>query len=289
MDAAVQRRTASEHSLERLKLARRLAQAWVAQPGCIAVAVVGSAAEGCSDKASDLDMCVFWSQAPGFEALDSVRAGNGNPERFLLIGEPAEGGCVESYPVDGIRTDFAHSTLELWQQQTDEVLVQLNLDSPWQKGMAGTLGCVPLYGADHITALQARLRPYPDALRLAMLQRYCRFMPLLALKGQALERGDLLWASQLIAGYCENILYTLCALNSVYHAMEFKRLEGFISRELAIAPDRLAARLDSAVSAGPLRGAEYIEPLVLETLSLVEQHFPDYDTLPVRRRFERPV
>ncbi len=285
MDAALQRRQVNEHSQERMKLARRLAQHWVAQPGCIAVMVMGSAAEGTSDAASDLDMGIYWAEAPRREVLEAARTAFGGGEHIFFFGDPADGGCAESYRIDGIKTDFAHSTLELWHAQTDEVLEKLNIDSLWQKGMSGTLGCLPLYGADTIAALQARLRPYPETLRLAMLERHCRFMPLYALTDQALGRGDLLWASQLISDYANRILFTLCALNGIYHAMEFKRLESFVSRELPLAPASLAARLDSSVAGGPQRGAETIAQLVRETLDLVAQYCPEYDIAPVRARF----
>lgn len=276
----------TEASQERLRLARKLAALWTALPGCRAVAVVGSAAEGTSDSASDLDMCVFWETAPRREDMDTVKAQAGEGERILFLGDPAEGGCVESYRVEGIKVDFAHSTAELWHQHTDEVLEKLNLDSPWQKGMSGTLSCNVLYGSEFIGALQARLRPYSESLRQAMLSRYCRFLPLYALRGQALGRGDLLWLKALLVEYSTNMLYTLCALNGAYHAMEFKRLHRFIERELPIAPPNLHARLDAMLLAKPEQAVEQVAELVRETLSLVEQHCPAFDVAPAKARFE---
>jgi hypothetical protein len=252
----------------------------------LAVALLGSAKDGSSDSASDVDMAIYWRSAPERAVLEQFKTAHGTGDYIFFFGDPAQGGCAESYRIGGIKHDFAHSTLELWHAESDSVLEQLNLDTLWQKGMHGTLDCLPLYGAEVIAGLQARLRPYPETLRLAMLGKYCRFMPQYALSRQALGRGDLLFFYQLLVEYENNILFTLCALNGVYHAMEFKRLHRFVEAELPIAPPKLAQRLDAVLRAEPPDAVAQVDLLVSETLELVARHCPAFDLTPVRKRYE---
>jgi hypothetical protein len=275
--------------------AERMARRWAAEDGVLAVLLAGSVVEEACDDSSDVDMCVYWAQPPRADVLDAVKAEHGSGERFLFLGRPEDGGCVESYAIGGIRHDFAHTTLEVWEQQTAEVLDQLNVDSLWQKGMHGTLHGVALHGAEVIDRLRARITPYPDALQLAMLQRHCAFPRQEVLERYARARGDLLFYYELLTKLATNLLFTLCAVNRVYHAMEFKRLSRFVARELPLAPPGLAARLDALLTAdptapgdggsGPAAPAPDLGALVAETLALVDTHCPQFDTAPVRQRW----
>jgi hypothetical protein len=266
--------------------ARRVGGRWAAEPGVIAVLLVGSSVEETCDEASDVDMCVYWAQPPARGALESVKAEFGTGERFFFFGEPEQGGCVESYRIGGIRHDFAHSTLEMWEAQTEDALGKLNLDSPWQKGLHGTLHGQVLHGAEVVEGLRQRIAPYPEALRLAMLGRYCSFTPRWTIQRQAQQRGDRLFYFELLTKLQTNLLYTLCAVNGVYHAMEFKRLHRFVAQEFSQAPPDLAARLDALFAAPAEEFPDDLPALVAETLALVEAHCPQFDTAPVRKRWE---
>jgi predicted nucleotidyltransferase len=269
----------------RLASARRLGEVWAAQPGVIAVMLFGSVAEGDCDSASDVDMGVYWSEPPSREVLELVKSQYGSGERFFYFGEPEEGGCVESYRIGGIRHDFAHSTIELWQAHTDDVLDKLNLDSPWQKGLHGTLHGIVLSGAEVIEPLRARLTPYPEPLRLAMLKKHCSFRPLNVLESYARARGDYLFYYELLTKLISDLLFTLCAVNGVYHAMEFKRLERFVAREFSHAPDQLAARLNAQLCGNPVEGRADLPLLVEETLDIVAAQCPQFDIAPVREKW----
>jgi hypothetical protein len=263
-----------------------MAQRFEGEPGLLGVLLLGSTVEETCDSASDVDMALYWEAVPPFERLDAVKAEYGSGERFFLFGDPGEGGCVEAYRVDGMRHDFAHCTPESWHAQTDDVLLNLNVDSLWQKGMHGTLHGEVLSGGALIEEFRARIRAYPDTLQLAMLQRYCTFTPEWTIEHQARRRGDLLFYYDLLVKVQTGLLFTLCALNRVYHAMEFKRLHRFVARELPLAPRDLAARLDSLLAAGAGSVPPDLGPLVEETLDLVAEHCPEFDIAPARKRWQ---
>ena len=279
----------NEATAIRLESATRMGQHWAGEPGVIAVLLTGSTVEETCDATSDVDMCVYWATAPTRDMLDAVKAECGSGERFFFFGEPEQGGCVESYPIGGIRHDFAHTTLEIWDAQTADVLEQLNLDSLWPKGMYGTLRGRALHGADVIDGLRGKLAPYPDRLQLALLGKYCQFRAHATIRRYAQERGDLLFYFELLTTLETNLLFTLCAVNRVYHAMEFKRLPRFIEREFAHAPANLAARLDALLTGDVATFPPDLIALVEETLAIVEAQCPEFDTTPVRAKWQLVV
>lgn len=255
------------------------------EPGLLGALLLGSAAAGTCDSASDVDLALYWAEVPERSRLDAIMAAQGAGQRWLFAGSPADGGCVESYQIAGVRHDFAHMTPELWHAETDAVLEELNLDSQWQKGMHGTLHGEVLCGAGLIETLRGRIRVYPQRLQAAMLARYCTFTPLWTIEHQARLRGDLLFYFDMLVRLQTNLLFTLCAVNGVYHAMEFKRLHRFATQELQHAPRGLAARLDRMLHADPREPAPELPALVDETLDLVATHCPDFPLAPVRERW----
>src|SRR4051794_11742118 len=96
----------TEASQKRLESAQRLAKIYTAQLPAKAVLVTGSVAQGVCDNISDVDMCLYYEEMPSAAAIQAVREVVGGGERIYFAGDPAEGGCIEIYPVDGIKHDF---------------------------------------------------------------------------------------------------------------------------------------------------------------------------------------
>lgn len=167
---------ASEASNFLLALARRNMQVYAAHPSARAILVTGSAAEGVSDFYSDLDMILYYEKLPVAEELsDASRRNQGEGRRILASGEDE---LLEAYQVQGVECQFAHATVATWERDIATVLEDLDVTTPLQKALAGTLIAVPLYGEPLIRSWQARIAAYPEALAQAMVSHYLNFFPI---------------------------------------------------------------------------------------------------------------
>lgn len=167
----------TEASQYLIALAGGVAKVYTAHPMARAAMLSGSAAEGESDLYSDIDMMVYHEDLPSEEALEAGRQQNNGSAILWRLGDRAEGAVMESYKVDGVECQIVHSTIAAWESQMAVVLEQLDVTSPLQKALSGTLAAVPLYGEAFIAQWKAKAANYPDALRDKMVTHYLTFFP----------------------------------------------------------------------------------------------------------------
>jgi hypothetical protein len=271
----------TEPSRQLLALAREIAGVYVAELAPRALLVTGSAAEGVSDRWSDLDLIAHYDELPSEAAIGAARRRAGGGELHVL--GPWDGDSfVESFPVRGVECQVAHGTVAATERRMDQVLVDLDVDSVFQKAMDGLQHGVPLHGADLIERWQRRLAGYPEALRRAMVEQHLRFFPLWMIGERMAVRDATLFRQQMLVETSLHLLAVLAGLNGVYFSsFQFKRMHTFADR-LASRPSDLADRIERLFSA-PDQAADELEALVGETLTLVERELPDVDTSRPRR------
>src|SRR5579862_7661105 len=137
--------SATPESVYLVALARELAGEFSTLPSVRASMISGSAAEGCSDRYSDVDMMVYYDLLPADEELDSSRVRNKGGERLWLAGDRTTGALMESYRVRGVECQIVHVTIAAWERDMATVLEQYTADTPLQKALAGTLTATPLF------------------------------------------------------------------------------------------------------------------------------------------------
>jgi hypothetical protein len=267
-----------------LGIAKRIARAHADIPGARASMVTGSVAEGKSDFYSDVDMTVYYDELPADEILQAARVANGGSARVWFVDDRNNGGVMEAYTIDGVECQIGHITVAGWERDMASVLEGLDVTSPLQKALSGTLTCIPLFGDAWIEKWKAIARNYPDALALAMVEKHLNFFPLWGLQGRMSTRDATLWMQQSVLEGSHNILAILAGLNRVYFStFQFKRMHDFVA-ELRIAPEDLAARIEALCHAPASVAASALEELVQETLALVRAHMPQVDTTKAGRR-----
>jgi hypothetical protein len=278
-------RQSSEASDFLLALARRNMQVYAAHPSARAILVTGSAAEGVSDFYSDLDMILYYEKLPAAEELSNASQHNqGEGRRILASGEDE---LLEAYQVQGVECQFAHATIATWERDIATVLEDLDVTTPLQKALAGTLVAVPLYGEPLIRGWQARIAAYPEALAQAMVSHYLDFFPIWSIQQRMITRDATVWMQQLLVETAYNLLGVLAGLNRCYYSsFQFKRMRHFIT-QLTITPIDFVDRLEAVFHADIPSAISQIEALVRETVALVEQHMPNIDTTSARQRLER--
>lgn len=267
-----------------LTLARRVALAHRPLPGAVAAMVTGSVAKGLADEHSDIDMAVYYSgPLPDDPCLEHICVSLGGQNRRPL-GPREEGGFVEAFDLGGVEVQLIHSTIAGQESTMDELLVQLAVDTPLAKALEGMLNCEPFYGEDYIQRWKARAADFPQALRLAMVNRYLRFFPAWGVQSQFTTRDASVWYHQMLAENVSHLVGVLSGLNSVYYTpFQFKRMARHVA-QLTVAPERLGPRLEGLFHAPAERALPELERLVAETLTLVEAQLPEVDTAAARRR-----
>jgi predicted nucleotidyltransferase len=272
----------------RYELAERLAAIIRTHPQVRAMAIAGSVAQGVADEVSDIDMVVYYEQTPTREELEAFREQAGGSNWIFFYGDPAEGGCAISFACEGIKCDFAISTLAKWEDNMEEVLTLHKADSPMQKALSGILDAVPLFGEAYITLWKGQAAEYPDALAEAMVKKHLKFYPPWVTERMVAKRGDLLFLYEIFTEAGKNILGVLMGLNRRYHWGEFKRTDALLAG-LEIAPPNLAERLHRVLRDEPETAAQELHTLIEDTFLLIEKHLPQLDISETVHRYRRPL
>jgi hypothetical protein len=257
---------------------------YIGLPQTKAILSMGSVAYGIVDRYSDIDIAIYCDELPSEDQLRGAMLSNGAAELGWILGDHESGGLIESYHVNGVECQFAHSTIALWESYMDSVLVSLDVDSPIQKALSGILVGVPIYGPELIERFKARAREYPPSLAKAMVEKYMAF-PRLWVIGERLQPRDaLLWRQQSLVESGYSILGVLAGLNRLYFTtFQFKGMRALID-SMAWKPENLASRIESMLTK-PYEAIDVLRWLISETLDLVEAHMPEVDTSAERARW----
>ena len=261
-----------------LRMGRRILEPYTRLPSARAAMITGSAAEGISDRCSDLDMTVYYDgELPSEEVLAQIREGHGAPERAWFMGEREEGNIAEAYELDGVQAQIGHATIKAWENDIAEVLERWNPDTPLHKAMSGTLECIAVHGETDIERWKAKIRDYPDGLARAMVERWLKFFPVWYVQDALDGRDATLWHFQIRTETAYNLLGVLAGLNRLYFTtFQFKKMRRFVDA-MPVKPERLADRLEELFRQSPSAAAASLESLVREVLALVAREMPDVD------------
>jgi hypothetical protein len=215
-------------------------------------------------------MVVYVDAPPSNEQLAAVRA--------TLEPERTDG---RKLWIDGVECDVGHVAVEENGRMIAGVLERFETGGWGQKALEGLLQGVPLHGAELIEGWQARARDYPPGLARAMVEAHLKFWPIWSVGDWVAARDMTLWRQHTLVESSHNVLGVLAGLNRVYYSpLYFKRLRKFVDG-LAVAPERLADRIEALFRDEPDAAVLELERLVGETVGLVEREMPEVDTAAV--------
>lgn len=267
------------------QLASKITEPYLQLPTIRAAMLTGSAAKQLSDDYSDIDMTYYYEEAlPSEETLTQIREQNGGSPRKWVLGDRETGSFAEAYHVNGIEVQIGHTTIASWEASIKDMLENLDVESPRQKAMEGTLASVALYGKPLMDKWKAQIAAYPDALAEAMVKHNLRFFPVWGLIPHFTTRDATLWYYEILVESAQRIVGILAGLNKLYFTtFQFKRTGRFIG-QMAIKPDNLYERLESVFESELETAVITLEQLVAETITLVESHMPQIDTTAAKAR-----
>ena len=234
----------------------------------------GSPTRGISDAYSDLDIVVYWDemdeewiggeplkQAIGLERTDLMTTGPGS--------------FIESYHLDGLKVDFGHGTMEMWEQWTSALLEEINADPGLIGMVGGFLDSIPFYGEDLCNEWKAKLTDYPDDLVKEVIKRNIGFYVRGYLIHQCLDRGDLLAYHDGMCAMIKRLVSITAALNRRYYSAAEPRWLDYELGRMKIRPDGMTPDNIGWMLQNPGEEAEaMLYEMMDQILDLIREQFP---------------
>jgi hypothetical protein len=267
-----------------LEIVKRNVKAYIANPKTKAVMVTGSVAERLCDEYSDCDVMLYYDELPSEEELGLARQHNQGVELVEILGDRQNGAFGETFQVNGVECQFAHTAIALWEKEMASVLEEFNVPSPIMKMLYGISICIPLHGDALIGQWKAKVANYPDRLAQTMVEKHLQFFAVWGMQEKLARRDTTLWYYQILVESAQNLLGVLSGLNRLYYStFQFKRMSRFIE-QMKIAPENLGDRLEKLFHQPSSIAVLQLEALVRETIQLVEIYMPQVNTASAKRK-----
>ncbi|GGH87929.1 putative nucleotidyltransferase [Pullulanibacillus pueri] len=255
----------------RLDFARHLNTKLCRFSGVQAVLVGGSVARGYADDYSDLELILYWKDAPDPEIKRTIITALEAEYRYPTFDHGHESALL----IHGFPVDLWHKTLSQEEATLKEVLDEysINLD---KSNILDTLRFgIPLHGKENIDSWKARVEQYPETLSISFLEHYLPHFHLRQLYF-AVRRENSTAIYAMLSAIQSSLFLILLALNRSYfptYKWLYKRLA-----DLPLVPEQLEARLKQMFREPPIDAAVHLHSVLTETLALVEERFPKLDT-----------
>jgi hypothetical protein len=274
-----------------MRLARRIAPVYAANPRVAAVMTGGSVARGLADRYSDLELGIFWADPPPdaerLAAIETLGGALFGPRSFRPYATDPEWVVSEHFRLDAVEIDgrryagtsninTQHFTVGAMERCLDDVLERYDL-APEKHELLSAVACgLPLHGAGLINHWQARAAAYPAELARRVVREHLWFGPAyvpecFAGRGNG---GDVLILYRHVLDTAHCILEITAALNRVYYPSPQDKWMDWIAARCAIAPADLAPRLKTVFRAPPAEGCRLLRALIYDALDLVDRHLP---------------
>nr|AUN37599.1 hypothetical protein [uncultured bacterium] len=278
----------NEASQWRLEVARYVAPIIARNPKVQAIALTGSASRGNADSYSDIEIGVFWSEAPSEAERMAPIEPSGGIFWELDPYNPEENVWMEEWGMGGVKMDMRNLTVEGLERILSDVTEAADTTIFKHETVSAIQHAIPLYNPPLLERWQAQIAVYPPALAQAKVRQHlaldawCWWVEMLA------KRGDLPLVYYAFSEASESILSMLMGLNGIYHpGMKWMHR---LMAEMALAPQHLARRIQEAFQVDPLSGMAILRDLRLETYDLIDLYMPEVETADARLAFlkQRP-
>ena len=276
----------------RLALARRVANAYGANPKVAAAIVGGSVARGYADRYSDIEVGVFWHQPPTDDERRAAAEATGGDVHHLYPYDPDEevwednlylGHLAPGQRATGVLVEVPHYTTDFVERVLDDVLERHDPSELKQSLLAIFPAAIPVHGEALIEAWRSRAAIYPRELALAVVKKHAQ-IEFFWRTEMFLERGNnLMLLYDTLVQVSKSLLHLLLALNRIYYS-GFKWIHLQIRQMQVISPD-FERRLREVFQSEPHTAIRELPVLVEETYTLIEKAMPEVDVERLRFLF----
>ena len=268
----------------RIELSRELSVHYSSHPEVRMVCLGGSPTKGISDAYSDLDIVVYWNDLDeDWIKAEPLQEAIGLRRTDLLSLAP--GSFIESYHINGLKIDFGHGTMEMWEQWTSSLLEELNADPGLIGMVGGFLDSIPFYGNELCSKWKNRLRNYPDDLAVEVIRRNMGFFVGGYLVHQCLERGDVLAYQDGMCTMLKRLVSITAALNRRYYSAAEPRWLNYEIGLMEVKPENLTCENIRWMLDNPGEESEaMLYGLLDKVLTLIGEQFPELEDKIANRR-----
>jgi hypothetical protein len=265
------------HAVSRMDFARRLTREIVTFKGVRAVVIAGSVARGYADAYSDVEIPIFWETLP----VDSTRHAIIVALRAEFVFAYDAASYEDQLLIDGRQVDLWHIALAHQQAILRAVLFEHRSDLSSLNAMDTVRSCVPLHGDEIVREWKALAEQYPEGLARKVIEEHLSSFSLGQLSLMAQRDNPTGFYAELTHLQQETFLILL-ALNRMYFPT-FKWLYPALET-MGVKPDSVGRRFRQAFRTGYPEAIAQTKSILEETVHLVEDHFPQIDVQPARRR-----
>ena len=266
----------------RRAIARRAAEAYIANPAVAAVLLAGSVARGLADELSDIELDIYWRRPPSDEERIATVEGAGWERVYA---EEDEHEWADGYRIDGVKLDAGNFVTSTIDSYLTAALEDADTEPELQVRITALLHGKALYGEPLIDAWRQRCAAYPTRLAIAMVAKgLAALWPLERLE-MLVARDDVLLLHRDLVDNLQGLLDALFGLNRVFAPHPFHKWLESEASLLPIKPDDLVPRIQRLLRAAPVEAVDEIAALAEETFDLVEAHLPEFRIAPARAAF----
>ena len=274
--------SASTAVLRRLRIAEQAAAAYIANPHVAGVLVAGSVARGLADDLSDIELDVYWAEAPAENEREAAVEGTGWERVYAVVDEFE---WADGYLIDGVKIDtsgFLTSTID---DHLEAALHRGDVDPERQVRITALLDGHPLHGLSIIDAWKARCLVYPETLARAMVEAGLDLRPRERLEMLA-ARDDVFLLHRDIVDNVQGLLDALFGLNRVYTPHPFHKWLEWEGSLLSTVPTNLVPRIRRLLVVPPDAAVAELCALIDQTFDLAERLLPGLEVTRARAAFE---
>jgi hypothetical protein len=269
------------HMAWRLAFAREVAAKITKYEGLRAIVVGGSVARGYADRYSDLEMPLFWDELPSDERRLAIIA---DLEATFLYGYdgPAQ---EDQLLINGFQVDFWHNTVAYEEATIDAVLKAYDTDLGSSNFMDTVRACISLYGDEIVRRWKQRARDYPDGLAVRSIAENVAHLEIGHLEVHAARENPTMVYST-IGELQKRVFMILLALNKEYYPTPKWMYQAM--RKMGVKPRDVVRRFREAFHRPQDEAIADTVAVVQETLSLVDERYPQVDTASMHKKLSLP-
>ena len=274
--------------MELKKLAVQAAEQYAQIPNIGAIMLAGSVSRNWQDEFSDIELLIFWREAPlDEERTQIIRQLGGELLEFYPYEEEE---WAETYTINGVKFEISSFLTETIRQTIHQVTRELDVDPEKQCISAAVQHGIPLYGEAAIKQLKKQVEHYPLELQEAGINYYSDFGSRWNNREALVHRKDWLMFYKVVVSVQTNIMGLLFGLNRQFIPHPAFKWQRNSLGLMDIKPKNCAARLESVFFQEPSDAIKELEALIGEIFGLIRQELPHIDLSEATRKasFVRP-